>query len=309
MDDTPDMDKGYKINKKTGGTLKELDDVMGRDTYNVRFSLNNPKGRIKDEELGSGRLKDFSIDIIDGEPKVRLKPPSRNTILRIRKYILREQDTRDPETKERIAREAREEKEAKKEKKEEPKEEPKPKKKIKFKVKEQAPEEKKRFRRDRPKIDDEELRAKVLERMARIKRKPPVPPKPRRLRDDVYRIPQKGRAELLEQIRSRRLEEQPAPPRKDAGDRVRAVRSDKGKDHKWKDGRENTETYKRNEGVDWSRVRCKGSAGPQGGTTCWNTTSRRTDATGEEAYKKNVGTRHYIKQLRRKKYNLRKGQV
>ena len=267
-----DVLKGYAINKETGGTLKELDDVMGRDTYNVRFSINNATGTIKNEFLGEGRLENFSLDIIDGEPKVRAKRPTKNSILRVRKYILNKQKEKA------LQDEPKEDK-----KDEEPKEEPKEKKRIKFIVKDKAPEEKKRFRR-KPRIDDEELRAKVLERVARIKRKPPVPPKPRRLAD---------RAKLLEQIRSRRLEEQPAPPRKGAEDRVRAVRSDKGKDHKWSDGRENTETYKRNEGVDWSRVRCRD-------TTCWNTTSRRTDATGKDAYKKNVSTRHYIKQLRRK---------
>ena len=86
-----------------------------------------------------------------------------------------------------------------------------------------------------------------------------------------------------------------APPRKSAGDRVRAVRDDKGGHHKWSDGRENTPAYKRNkrEGVNWSDVRCKGA-------TCWTTKTRRTDKTGVGAYKKNKDEGHYVKQLRRK---------
>ena len=39
--------------------------------------------------------------------------------------------------------------------------------------------------------------------------------------------------------------------------RKRAVRSDKGKKHKWVDGRETTEKYKDNEGTDWSKLRGK----------------------------------------------------
>ena len=97
------------------------------------------------------------------------------------------------------------------------------------------------------------------------------------------------------------LSKQPAPPRKSAGQRVRAVRSDKGKDHNWKDGREKTKTYKENEDVDWSRVRCRDD-------TCWKTNTRKTDATtknkkagDEKVYQYNVDKGHYIKQLRRKK--------
>mgnify|MGYP003631235135 CR=1 FL=1 len=89
------------------------------------------------------------------------------------------------------------------------------------------------------------------------------------------------------------LSNQPAPPRKSKGERERAVRSDKGKDHKWKDGRERTETYKKNEGVDWSRVRCKAE-------TCWKTNTRKTDNKGSGAYKKNVEEDKYDGQLRRK---------
>lgn len=89
------------------------------------------------------------------------------------------------------------------------------------------------------------------------------------------------------------LSNQPAPPRKSKGERERAVRSDKGKDHKWKDGRERTETYKKNEGVDWSRVRCKAE-------TCWKTNTRKTDNKGDGAYKKNKDEGKYEGQLRRK---------
>tara|TARA_R110002072_G_scaffold253987_1_gene412874 strand:- start:13374 stop:14273 length:900 start_codon:yes stop_codon:yes gene_type:complete len=97
------------------------------------------------------------------------------------------------------------------------------------------------------------------------------------------------------------LSKQPAPPRKSKGERVRAVRSDKGQDHKWSDGREKTKTYKENEDVDWSRVRCRED-------TCWKTNTRSTDATtankksgGQKVYKYNKEKGHYIKQLRRKK--------
>tara|TARA_R110000803_G_scaffold77315_2_gene142156 strand:- start:1703 stop:2206 length:504 start_codon:yes stop_codon:yes gene_type:complete len=91
------------------------------------------------------------------------------------------------------------------------------------------------------------------------------------------------------------LKKMVAPPRKSAGDRVRAVRDDKGNHHKWSDGRENTSAYKRNkrEGVNWSDVRCKGA-------TCWTTKTRRTDKTGVGAYKQNKDEGHYVKQLRRK---------
>ena len=45
------------------------------------------------------------------------------------------------------------------------------------------------------------------------------------------------------------------------GVRQRGVRSDKGKSHKWSDGREDSSTYKKNKakGVDWSAVRCRAS--------------------------------------------------
>jgi hypothetical protein len=97
------------------------------------------------------------------------------------------------------------------------------------------------------------------------------------------------------------LSKQPAPPRKSAGQRVRAVRSDKGDDHTWSDGRENTKAYKDNEDVDWSEVRCNGD-------TCWKTETRKTDATtanqkakGKKVYAYNKATGHYKGQLRRKK--------
>tara|TARA_R110002153_G_scaffold109511_8_gene250385 strand:- start:1245 stop:1628 length:384 start_codon:yes stop_codon:yes gene_type:complete len=89
------------------------------------------------------------------------------------------------------------------------------------------------------------------------------------------------------------LADDPAPPRKAKGDRQRAVRSDKGKDHKWSDGRERTDTYKENEGVNWSRIRCRSG-------TCWKTETRKTDKKGSGAFKKNVEGGHYKGQLRRK---------
>ena len=75
------------------------------------------------------------------------------------------------------------------------------------------------------------------------------------------------------------------------------------KNHNWSDGRENTKAYKANKGVDWSRVRCSGDA-----DTCWETNTRKTDATtannkakGKKVYAYNKATGHYVKQLRRKK--------
>ena len=68
------------------------------------------------------------------------------------------------------------------------------------------------------------------------------------------------------------LSKRPAPPSRPAPNkeelvardkitslttRKRAVRSDKGKKHKWGDGRETTEKYKDNEGTDWSKLRGK----------------------------------------------------
>ena len=89
-----------------------------------------------------------------------------------------------------------------------------------------------------------------------------------------------------------------APPTKVDRQRVRqrAQRSDKGKHHKWKDGRENTDTYKKNKakGVDWSAVRCRAS-------TCWNVGDRLTDTKGKGAYKKNKARGEYKGQLRKPK--------
>ena len=76
---------------------------------------------------------------------------------------------------------------------------------------------------------------------------------------------------------------------------MRAVRSDKGNHHKWRDGRTKTAVYKLNKrnNVNWSEVRCRES-------TCWNTKVRKTDYKGDGAYRKNVDEGHYKGQLRRK---------
>lgn len=109
-------------------------------------------------------------------------------------------------------------------------------------------------------------------------------------------------------VKARDLSKQPAPPRKSAGQRVRALRSDKDRDHNWSDGRDSTtadnkktRVYKANEDVDWSEVRCNGD-------TCWKTKTRKTDATtankkakGKKVYAYNKATGHYGGQLRRKK--------
>ena len=90
-----------------------------------------------------------------------------------------------------------------------------------------------------------------------------------------------------------------APPRKTKGQRVRAVRSDKGEHHSWTDGRQQTAVYKLNKKnkVNWSEVRCRAN-------TCWKTKTRRTDYEGEQAYRNNVEEDHYVKQLRRKKRQI-----
>ena len=93
----------------------------------------------------------------------------------------------------------------------------------------------------------------------------------------------------------------PSPQRKDpplprGGVRQRGVRSDKGKSHKWSDGRENSATYKANKakGVDWSAVRCRAS-------TCWEIGDRLEDKKGKGAYKANKDSGEYKKQLRKPK--------
>ena len=92
------------------------------------------------------------------------------------------------------------------------------------------------------------------------------------------------------------LKKMVAPPRKLASQRVRAVRDDKGDHHQWSDGRERTTAYKTNKrnNVNWSEVRCRAD-------TCWKTKTRKTDKTGQGAFKKNVDEGHYKGQLRRKK--------
>ena len=86
------------------------------------------------------------------------------------------------------------------------------------------------------------------------------------------------------------------PPLPRGGVRQRGVRSDKGKSHKWGDGREQTATYKKNKakGVDWSAVRCRAS-------TCWKIGDRLEDKKGKGAYKANKTSGEYKEQLRAEK--------
>jgi len=95
--------------------------------------------------------------------------------------------------------------------------------------------------------------------------------------------------------RKRQLKKQPAPARKKASDRVRAVRSDRGGHHNWSDGREKSAIYKLNKknNVKWSEVRCREA-------TCWKTNTRKTDKKGVGSYKVNLRDGHYKGQLRRK---------
>ena len=137
---------------------------------------------------------------------------------------------------------------------------------------------------------------KALEARERVKARarsksvstPPKKPSPKKTRSKSV-----GDARGSVKASAKALRSMPRPPRKSKGERVRAVRSDKGKDHKWKDGRERTKTYKENKDVDWSRVRCRPP-------TCWKTEIRRTDKEGKGAYKKNKAGGHYKGQLRRK---------
>jgi len=100
----------------------------------------------------------------------------------------------------------------------------------------------------------------------------------------------------------------PSPPPKDkdpplprGGKRVRGVRSDKGTNHKWSDGRESSSTYKANKakGVDWSSVRCRAS-------TCWKIGDRLEDKKGKGAYKANKSSGEYKEQLRKPKKKKKK---
>lgn len=160
-----------------------------------------------------------------------------------------------------------------------------------------------KFRRNKPKPKTPEPTPKPRPRPRPRPRPKPTPtPKPRpRPKTPPAKQPETPKPTPKPRPRPRPRPASITTATRPATKSKRATRSDKGKHHKWSDGRENSATYKKNKakGVDWSAVRCRAS-------TCWEVGDRSKDAKGKGAFKKNESSGEYKRQLREKKKKKKK---